>query len=699
MWLHAPKTPHAPTAATFTLAHDFALWMLTGGKPTLTRSPEIDWPKSGWLNALDLWETSEAQRARVQAHLAVIPHDGRLRSLGLCAGYGGLEMAVHMACGARTVGYVERQAYAAAVLASRMKERAIDEAPIWDDLETFDCEPWRGQVDIICAGFPCQGSSIAGKRLGTEDARWLWPEVWRVTLESQARWLFIENVPGLLSVNKGQAFREILDDLASCGWAAEYDCLSAGSCSAPHLRDRLFLFAADTNRVAVRVEPERKQRGRRGARATLRRNAELNGDGGARDVADTSIKRREKGGIRSRIGRGEPGPERGTDAAWSGGEGNVADTTSERVQACKRGCRADRDPGWSQTVGGGGGVVANAARDEREATRGADEHEIRPDADRIGDGTADSDGLGCGTDERDLRAGQRDFTGSGTSDAANADHQSAGAEHGQQPGERPDLTARGSSDATDARGFGCDEGGEVDSGTRGQGGADATGGDQPIARARDASDSNRAGRARERSSGELDGGIGEECGSHVDRRGGPWTRHTVELVGRIIELGRAHWDWGRAPQPCIRGLDDEPATGLGDGDDPAYADKLHLIGNGVVKTQAAVAFAYLWERLHGAAIDVRPVNTPREVSQASPALAASPDAELSIALRWTGPREGETAPSGMLYGRVPGERWPYGPPSAHEPGCNLFPYRGSPGGLFCDCAASAEDDTEFGVST
>ena len=67
------------------------------------------------------------------------------------------------------------------------------------------------------------------------------------------------------------------------------------------------------------------------------------------------------------------------------------------------------------------------------------------------------------------------------------------------------------------------------------------------------------------------------------------------------------------------------------------------------------------------------------------------------AFRWTGPREGETAPSGMLYGRVPAERWPYGPPSAHEARCNLFPHRGSPGGLFCDCAASAADDVEYGV--
>jgi hypothetical protein len=55
---------------------------------------------------------------------------------------------------------------------------------------------------------------------------------------------------------------------------------------------------------------------------------------------------------------------------------------------------------------------------------------------------------------------------------------------------------------------------------------------------------------------------------------------------------------------------------------------------------------------------------------------------------WTGPRVDEVAPSGMLLGRVPGERWPHGPPSAHEERCNLHPHRGSRGGLFCDCVAS-----------
>jgi len=87
---------------------------------------------------------------------------------------------------------------------------------------------------------------------------------------------------------------------------------------------------------------------------------------------------------------------------------------------------------------------------------------------------------------------------------------------------------------------------------------------------------------------------------------------------------------------------------------------------------------------------------PAPIAEPLLSVASAPIADLA-AWKWTGPRGGETAPSGMLYGRVPGDRWPYGPPPFHEPACNLFPHRGSPGGLFCDCMASAADDVAHGV--
>jgi site-specific DNA-cytosine methylase len=167
-----------------------------------------------------------------------------LRSLALCAGIGGLDIGVKLARpDHRLVGVVERQAYCAAVLVARMADSSVDQAPIWDDIRTFDPAPWRGAVDLVTAGFPCQPVSVAGKRLAQLDERWLWPEVWRVTRGVGSRFLFVENVPGLISAG----LTDILSDLASGGWDAEWDCVSAASVGAPHLRDRFFLLAVAPN--------------------------------------------------------------------------------------------------------------------------------------------------------------------------------------------------------------------------------------------------------------------------------------------------------------------------------------------------------------------------------------------------------------------------------------------------------------------
>src|SRR5215471_12040185 len=170
---------------------------------------------------------------------------GGMNGLALCAGVGGLELGLHLALGDayRTVGYVERDAYAAASLVARMGDAALDRAPVWDDLTTFDGHPWRGRVDLVSAGFPCQPASTAGARRGTDDDRWLWPDVSRVVRAVDPGLVFIENVPGLLSVNGGAAFGEVVETLAAFGFSAEWDVFSASEVGASHLRERLFLLA------------------------------------------------------------------------------------------------------------------------------------------------------------------------------------------------------------------------------------------------------------------------------------------------------------------------------------------------------------------------------------------------------------------------------------------------------------------------
>jgi DNA (cytosine-5)-methyltransferase 1 len=163
-----------------------------------------------------------------------------VNGLAICSGVAGLELGLRIALGIRyrTVCHVEREAYSAAVLVARMADAALDTAPIWDDVTTFDGRPWRDRVDIVTAGFPCQPWSAAGKRRGTADARWIWPDIARVIREVGPHVVFLENVPGL-SAGLGH----VLGPLAEMGFDAEWDLFQAAEAGAPHRRERLFILA------------------------------------------------------------------------------------------------------------------------------------------------------------------------------------------------------------------------------------------------------------------------------------------------------------------------------------------------------------------------------------------------------------------------------------------------------------------------
>lgn len=177
-----------------------------------------------------------------------------LNILGLCAGIGGLERGIAIATGgrARTVCYVEGEAFAAACLATRMQSKSLDSAPIWADVKTFDANPWRGVVDCIAAGYPCQPFSAAGRRRGDEDPRHLWPYIAKIIAAIKPRFVFCENVPGHLTLG----FEQVCHDLQSLGYAIEAGIFSAAEVGAPHLRKRLY-FLAHPGSMSVRQQQHR----------------------------------------------------------------------------------------------------------------------------------------------------------------------------------------------------------------------------------------------------------------------------------------------------------------------------------------------------------------------------------------------------------------------------------------------------------
>ncbi len=180
-----------------------------------------------------------------------------MNGLALFAGIGGLELGLSLAIpDYRAVCYVERDAYAAATLVARMEDSALERAPIWDDVATFDGKPWSGTVDLISGGFPCQDISVAGKGGGLDGARsGLWAEYSRIIRDVEPGLVFVENVPALAA----RGLDRVLGDLASLGFDAEWDCFHACALGAPHPRRRMFVLAYSRRRSEDWLESRRAE--------------------------------------------------------------------------------------------------------------------------------------------------------------------------------------------------------------------------------------------------------------------------------------------------------------------------------------------------------------------------------------------------------------------------------------------------------
>jgi len=160
-----------------------------------------------------------------------------MNELALFAGAGGGILGGKM-LGWRTVCAVEWEPYPASVLAARQNEGFLESFPIWDDVQTFDGRPWRGIVDVISGGFPCQDISAAGKGAGIDGERsGMWGEMARIIHEVRPKFVFVENSPMLTSRGLGR----VLGDLATMGFDAQWGVLGAADVGANHQRNRIWI--------------------------------------------------------------------------------------------------------------------------------------------------------------------------------------------------------------------------------------------------------------------------------------------------------------------------------------------------------------------------------------------------------------------------------------------------------------------------
>jgi len=169
-----------------------------------------------------------------------------VNELALFAGAGGGILGGVLS-GWRCVCAVERDGYARNVLLARQNDRMLEPFPVWDDVTTFDGRPWRGLVDVVSGGFPCQDISVARAmwgRNGLEGERsGLWRENLRIIGEVRPPHVFGENSPALRTFGLDQ----IIEGLAALGYASRWTILGADSAGLYHKRDRLWFYAADTN--------------------------------------------------------------------------------------------------------------------------------------------------------------------------------------------------------------------------------------------------------------------------------------------------------------------------------------------------------------------------------------------------------------------------------------------------------------------
>ena len=163
-----------------------------------------------------------------------------LSVLDLFSGIGGFSLGLEATGKFKTIAFCEKDKFCQKVL-----QKNWQETKIYEDIR--DIDGTKIKADVITGGFPCQPFSTAGKRKGTDDDRYLFPEMLRIIKETKARWVIGENVQGIVNMSEGKVLQGIHNDLETIGYEVQTFIIPASSQGAWHKRNRIWIVASNTN--------------------------------------------------------------------------------------------------------------------------------------------------------------------------------------------------------------------------------------------------------------------------------------------------------------------------------------------------------------------------------------------------------------------------------------------------------------------
>ena len=353
-----------------------------------------------------------------------------MRHGSLFSGIGGFDLAAQW-MGWDNVFHVEWNPWCRKVL-----EYHFPNSQSFTDVKQFDGTAWRGHVDIISGGFPCQPYSSAGKRLGKDDERHLWPEMLRIIREAAPTYVVGENVRGLTNWNGGVVFEEVCADLEAEGYDVWTGILPAAGVGAPHRRDRVWFVAYAHGGADLRT-PGRDAGTGASKGVPERHEVRIpNQSGDVWDAADTNPKKCNRRSSSAESKRQTAKQRRNgiCSAITRHGEiGNAADTDCRGLEGTieigRNGVNVERQSQFGHAADTDGG---------RSISRRKDVQPEQSDGQRpVGDGgqqhVADTDGIGFEKRIAATESGKTQFGAwHANSDAANTERD--GLEHGTQSG-------------------------------------------------------------------------------------------------------------------------------------------------------------------------------------------------------------------------------------------------------------------------